>query len=454
MLRKIIIVILSFLNILFISAMEHESIIEDKWYEEKFTSDLLEVINTETRYRWYKENIVYSSQYYIEEFNPSHFPHKIIDDYIETDFTEWEHEHVPELYTDRVIEERSVNKYRELRPVRYIFFEEISALYLRFRISELRILIDGQSINYDVECTSCSDDFAHYIKNGIINEDNAYVFNGGKFRLDLGAYYGINQVRIELYMYDTNMGAKKAKIYLNEGDTLEDRNYAYQQFITYAVSQTYLVPEQYLIIPDQHWIVNPVYQDWVYIDGQMHGTYFRQMLTGVTETRYKDIMYRYYGIEKDYIEGYHLNIDDEQMIKDEEQYIEYYQYRLIIKEDDNNDHIQDKIEEDNVEQEADDNIVLESKLESVKTIKEPMNNIVEETDKDKSFICEFIPELEEEIININLIDEIDNINKGVEEEIIVESYKIKPFITLLGIILLISIIVFTIWQRKMRRIVV
>jgi hypothetical protein len=105
MMRKIIFFAILFLfNILAVKA-------EDlTWYEEEQNDSKLELVNTERRYKWYTENIVYSNDYFIEGQNPSEYPYKVDSDHIETDFSVWNHEIVPEYMPGRIIES-SMNYY-------------------------------------------------------------------------------------------------------------------------------------------------------------------------------------------------------------------------------------------------------------------------------------------------------------------------------------------------------
>lgn len=418
-------IIILFTNILMVNALEYYDINEMDWYDEKIESDYLEIIEKERRYKWYKENIIYSDTYYIEGLNPSQFPYKIEEDYIETAFSEWDHVFIPTPYPGRIIEERLVKKYRELRPIRYIFFEDLSGPYLSFKISELNILIDGQEIDYNIQCFECSSNFEYYLKNNIIQENDAYVNNGGRFRIDLGNYYAINKIKIELFMYDTMIGPKKAKIYMNEGSTVDSNNYAYKEFVSYVVSQSYLEPEKYIITADHSWIVNPVWQDWVYVDNILVGTYYRQMVIA-NERRYKDIMYRYYGIEREYLDGYYVTLDNEQYIKDENQYKDYYRYRIIGN--------------DKKESEKNKKVKIETKKEVVK--KEKMVDKKIKENKDTTIITEN----KESLLSDNKIfKKTENIKKDEKKEIITKN---NNNLFIIGSILVCSIILLVMIKKR------
>ncbi len=326
--KNILLFILFFIGINSINASD--SIVIGEWQTEKIIGDNIELVSTERRYKWYKERKVYGNDYYTELDDLSLYSFKDETDYIKTEFSNWDHEYIPKYVEGRTIEERQIRKYHELRPIRYIFFEDIIGGFTTFNISELNILINQKEIEYDIECEKCSPNFAYFINNGINNENNVYIENGGNFKIDLRNYYGIGDIRIELYMYDSVPNTKKCKIYMNEGSTLDDRNYVYKEFVTYVVSDNYLMPERHLIILDGTWIVNRVYMDWIYLDNDMalNTTFYREMVVGV-ERRYKDIKYRYYNIEKDYLDGYYVSVEDNEYKKDETQYLDFYKYKIV-----------------------------------------------------------------------------------------------------------------------------
>lgn len=315
-------------NVWVVDALEINDINENNWYSELIEGDNLEVINTERRFKWYKEIMVYSDEYYIEGLNPEAFPNKMDEDYFETEFSKWDHEFNPPKYIGRTIESRIVNKYRDLRPVRYLFFESFLSPNSFFVIDELEVLIDDQAINYIVTVENGNEGFNYFISNGIFGENKAYLNNDGKFMIDLGDYYGINQIKIALYIGSDNNVSSCFELYLNESSSLHLDNYGYYLFDSDMLVANDLGTNKYLLEPEQNWIINPVYQEWYYSDALLTNTYYRQRIVA-SEKRYKDILYRYSGIGRDYLDGYHLMFDDEQYQMDEELYQDFYQYRLL-----------------------------------------------------------------------------------------------------------------------------
>lgn len=301
---------------------------ETFWSEQELEEGDYELLTTVRKYQWYQEEYQESLEYYLRGTNPDCYPYLKTDDYQETEWSNWDHNNYPVAHSDRIIEKRTVNKYRELKPIRYIIINNVKGGYLYFYIAELKILINNQEHLYTIECTSCSDNFYNNITNGIVNENKAYLYNGGQLIIDLGAFYGVNEVKIELYMADQTVSPKRCDIHFSELPTIT--NNIYHHFITYVVSPSTIMAERYLISADQNWIINPIYKDWVYIDHMVNATYYRQMVVA-TEMRYRDLKYRYYNIERNYLEGYY----DELVggyIKDETLYQDYYLYQPLITE--------------------------------------------------------------------------------------------------------------------------
>lgn len=303
------------------------------WTDEIIKDSDIVVEATETRYRWYKNIIEYSPDYYIEGENDLQYPHMFDVDYIETEWSSWE-AGLPETKANREIETWITGRYRLLRPIRYIFFNNVRGGFKIFKIAELKILINNTLTDVEMICTDCRPNFNIDVTDGLLT-DVAYINNGGNLKIDLGDYYRINEVTIELYMYDNSPNIKRFDLHYNEGDSLLDRNYAQKEIVSYIRSANPLQPERYSIKPDSSFIVNPVFEEWVYIDGVLNTTYYRQSQY-LTMGRYKDIRYKYYKLDRSYIEGYYIEHDDPDYIKDEESGKSFYLYRYKPIENDSN----------------------------------------------------------------------------------------------------------------------
>lgn len=312
---------------LFISKVDAYEIGE--WTDELVVDDNVVIKESEMRYKWYKNIINVSPDYYVKDENDALYPNIYLDDKIETDFTEW-NEVEPSFKEDRIVESKIVNRYRTLKPVRYIFLNNVYGGFLTFRISEINVLIDNQIVSFELECSDCNPTYAIDMRDGLY-EDKAYINNGGSLRIDLGAYYGIEQLKIEIFMYDAVPNTKKFDLYFNEGDTLLDRNYAHKEIELYTVSTDPFQPERHLIVPDESFIETPVYSEWIYIDGFVNRTYYREMQT-TSMYRYKDVKYRYYNEERFYLDDYFVQVEDNNYIRDDVTAKAYYLYDYYLDE--------------------------------------------------------------------------------------------------------------------------
>lgn len=322
--KKFILFIILFLLIPKVYAWE-----EGVWTDEIIDDPNVEIEDTKVKYRWYQNIREYSLDYYIEEDNDLNYPHIDTNDYIQTDYSQWS-DVIPSDMPNRLIESKTTNRYRILRPIRYLFLENFKGgVDEKFILAELKIIIDNEPISYSSSCEKCSPDFDKYINDGTYG-DKTYIQNGGKISIDLGDYYGIEQINLKLYMYKRSWHTEKFDLYFNEGETVDDRNYFYKEIAIYLSPLRPSAPEEHFIIADETFVVNPVYSDWIYTDDIMLNKYYREF-ESVELYRYKDIKYRYYRESRQYIEGYHENISDSSYLRDDDSTKTFYLYKYSSK---------------------------------------------------------------------------------------------------------------------------
>ncbi len=224
MFKKILIIIILLINLLSVNA--RTKINEGVWYEEKLDDSKYLVVDTLKKYKWYKEEIIYSEEYYLRGFNPLSFDILKEDDYLETEWSAWSDE-VPLKHEDRLIELKMVKKYRELKPIRYIYLDSFQGGIANFNITEMNILIEDEPFSYEIiECNGCSTD--------LINQ-SGYVLKDGSIKIDLGDYYPLHKIKIELYMYDINQGKKSFNLYFLIDNDIHEEKYIYYEFNSFVV---------------------------------------------------------------------------------------------------------------------------------------------------------------------------------------------------------------------------
>lgn len=379
--RKIILFIFLFLFLTKTYALEIGT-----WTSEINDDPMVVVEDSEVRYQCYQNVKKYSSEYYIEGENDALYSNIDLNDYIETDFSEWSDE-FPLEKLNRTIETKASKRYRTLRPIRYLFFEDFDGgLGVRYKIAEINIKIDDEEIPIEVTCNKCSPSFETDV-NDNIDIDKAYVIEGGDVRIDLKDYYNIEKIRIELKVYNQSNNPKRFYLYYNEGDTLNDRNYAYKEMVSYVVPRYPESTEKHWITTDNSFIVNPIFTDWIYTDELVHNTYYRQT-QAITLSRFKDVKYRYYFEEKEYIEGYYKDCPSNLYQKNEDSATIFYLYRYVDSEEtllpSSISNVNDSPSDDDIVIRTDNNINRNEKatLEAVSTI-EVKDLLVDSNDNDQ-----------------------------------------------------------------------
>jgi hypothetical protein len=344
--KKIILI----LFLLFVTTIKVDALEYGVWTDEVSSDENSRVVDSETRYRWYKDNTIYSQDYYIEGENDSAYPYISYADYIRTDWSDWVDTRAEDK-PNRTIQYKSVNRYRTLRPIRYLFITDLTSFSHITKISEMNVLINNAEIPVSVTCTDCSLNFGKYVTDGYF-QGGSFMNDGGTITIDLGDYYNINEIGLEMFVYSDSADTKTFNVYYNEGSIIDDRNYA-KRFVYFCVGETqYYEADRFYVIPDAASITNPVYNDWVYIDGFVNATYYRQMVVS-TLSRYRDYKYRYYTVERSYLDGYYSNLEDSSYVKDEESTKTYYLYEYINPSSENTNEL---TEEENNESEIDDSL--------------------------------------------------------------------------------------------------
>jgi hypothetical protein len=293
------------------------------WQETPVEADELTEVEIETRYRWYK-NIRINDNYYLEGLNNPLFAHKDNEDYIETDWSEWSTTY-PKNVLNRIIEEETIYRYRYMKDIRYIHIYDAYGSYGAFRIPEIKVYTGSYQLDYNVICTGCNSDFNDYIKNNNINENKSYINNGGHLIIDLKKEYGVDTIKIDIYLYDRGDDPKYFKIALTRENNTDSKQYLYKYNVLNFKSNEY-EPNYYSYIPDESWVKDPAWDVYKTTKNKIQPTYYRQVTT-YPQYRYKDKLYMYYKLERVYIDSFLLEAPDLNYLKDEESKINYYRYR-------------------------------------------------------------------------------------------------------------------------------
>ena len=161
--------------------------------EEVFPSDTVDVIK-EKMYLWYK-NVNKLGDYKLYN-NVDSFSN----DCYMTEFTDWSNQKIDNAGYN--YEERKAYYYTMAKGIRYIHLYNLQGSYGSFRIPELDIQYKDKSIKYTYTCNDCLEGFDDYINNGIYEENESYIANGGSLIIDLGKEYPFHLIDVIFYIFD------------------------------------------------------------------------------------------------------------------------------------------------------------------------------------------------------------------------------------------------------------
>lgn len=157
-------------------------------------------VKEEDWFLWYKTNEV------LKEYKLYNSVDNFSDDCYFSDYSDWSNNKIDNI--GYIYETRSKYEYLKAKSARYIHLYNLQGSYGAFRITELDIKINNKSINYNYTCEGCWDDFDNYIHNGIYQENESYIDNGGSLIIDLKKEYPIHQIEIVFYIFDMGTSEK------------------------------------------------------------------------------------------------------------------------------------------------------------------------------------------------------------------------------------------------------
>lgn len=199
---KKIIWILLFIVILPVKAETYYSDYSDysSWSRNQVESSDLVDVEMERRYLYYHETI--EGDYFIEGENPSEYP------YIDKDKSITKTIEGLESYEEKpnqIVETKNLYYYKYVRPFRYIVISNISNMYNRLGISEIKVLARDVYQDMYVSCNNCTSSFESGIQNGNYNDIN-YTYAGDELIIDLNIYLHIDEFELEIFLKDNEIG--------------------------------------------------------------------------------------------------------------------------------------------------------------------------------------------------------------------------------------------------------
>ena len=317
--KKIFFIWLIFLS--FITLVKAETIYSDYSKCSGFTdekvdeSDTVKVL-TERRYKYYSEEKILGD-YYKAATIVKEFPQMDLDDYYETEFSNWSNIN-PGFSYGRIIETRKVYEIKDRVMAHYLQLYNVTGGNLS--VKELEIYYKDKKIDYRV---INENDF------GLRLHDNNYSDTTNNnipslTTINLKNDYNPEDITIKAYLYDNT----------------ENTKYFYAKFTSDEDVNSYT----YAILTMMHWFNNSVSsnnepfiyttKDYAYKSPKYVISYSEnepiskdnRTFSLIEQYRYKDTLYRYYLIENKYLEGYYKD-NPGNYLKDEKQYKDYYCFK-------------------------------------------------------------------------------------------------------------------------------
>lgn len=305
--------------------------------EDRLVSDIL-YKKRETMYRIYKQEEVFG--HFVFGMNPIEYPYADLTNYYYTDFSEW-NESI-ELVPNRVIDSKTTYDYYKMKPIRYILIDNITA---DLNITEVRYYVDNvMTYDYNISCTNCADNFAQIVTDNELIYYSALVYNHGTILIDLKDYYDPALVSFEMWIYDTYGLEKKYTIKVSDSLNFEPI------FLKKEVVNNSQYSNPLDMSPDYQYmgnfeVVKPVYSDLQISENII----YNDISTKVTVKhwyRYKDLLYRYFNINRIYKEGYYFSSNDEYPYQEEVTLYRYKnRHKLILVDDLIIDNYEQKLED-------------------------------------------------------------------------------------------------------------
>ena len=276
-----------------ISIINAKAYTYSEWSEEYPTGYDSILIESEVRYKWYKENEVEVEYLPKIEFGDKNYD---LNDFRYTMESEYSLEK-PEENDDRVITS-SVKQYtfseNDINHVLFKDFSFIGALH----VSEIDIIekSTNKQINYELE--SIYNDIYH---TEILNDDNIDTYmsinSQSKISMNLGKKYNASNLLVKVY-------------YKTEGTDSK----SYKNMLTYNMVEGLIYKTARLGVCHTGCAFSMSYDS----------SYAVNLTQSVNMYSYKDKIYKTYNVDKEYLEDY--LIDSEGYIKDETDYKTFYRY--------------------------------------------------------------------------------------------------------------------------------
>ena len=326
--------------VLFLNSVKAEEY--SNWVEWLDDSIKYDNVQTETRYRFYKEEI--EGEYLIND-TLNKYMYNDIENYIYSEFSNWQE--VCEV-KDSNIENKILYPYKKLIiDSNYIIIDEVNG---EIGFNDIKIFSDGKEILFEIEeCDNCTKDYSYMGREDklILKLEETVPTKTLTFYLDAKKEY-------------PNVIYKLKTTWDKEGNKLGIVKAANSNLKDY--------------IPNERWFSNAMESDIMYSETPIMEDDNTVVYPSKNMCRYQEKMTYYYNINKVYYDdNYYTNIDG--YIKDINDYKVYYRYLIKDKKEDtnydinnsiNNSYIDNNQKEENIStDEIIDNIVNQDNQDNI-----------------------------------------------------------------------------------------
>ena len=232
-------------------------------------------------YKWYR--LKEESHYFTMGNNENDYVFLNKEDTILTEFTNWEI-NKPSIRDGRSIETKTEYKYKRIKPIKYIYINNIKSNKEIIKLDDISL-----GNNYTLECINC------------IKEDENYTLKEDSYlKVNLGNNFNIDNFKYKFNEIDSLI------VYFLVNDNLESVSfkgiYKNQKLNIEKVKDNYFEDE--IISQDKK-----LSEDKNYI-----------LIEEKILYRYRDTLYRYYKLKKEYYDNYSKEKVKDYIYKDEEKY--------------------------------------------------------------------------------------------------------------------------------------
>lgn len=293
----------------------------ESWTDDGNIINYFNIISTEKRYRWYQEKLIdqgYNNNTDID-LNETYIDEE---DFI-TEYTNWD------IFDGNIkdnLEFRKLYTYQTINSLRWI---EISSLKMFARISEIEIFVDNKKVDYNIGCSTCDvrNQDLSILHDGIISSSNTFYLNTRtKISLLLNEEYPMDKIKIIIHFLNTNDNN-----YFNLYFTNEQYNYdniIAKENIDMPLSIDNNIESVSLNI-DENWSFNTKYINPIKTLEEIKPSWYTKVEEEI-ESREIIKKYRYYNIEREYLDGYYKEspYPNLNLKQDKDDYKIFYKYEV------------------------------------------------------------------------------------------------------------------------------